>query len=82
MFSADDGCLNKFMKGPNCKISCLSMAYMKENLLGVGCFDKKIRIHDMRFENPTMLLKGLTAIPCSLQVSFFILSFHFVFSYL
>ena len=67
------------MMGPQCRISCLSMASKKIDILAAGCSDKRIRVHDTRLESPAVVLKGLAAVPCSLQVHSFIQFFIFRF---
>jgi len=68
VFSTENGRLMNLLKGPQCKIFCLSTVPSNSNIFTAGCSDMRIRMHDARLERSTMSLKGLVAVPCSLQV--------------
>ena len=67
-YSICDGRMHHLMKGPHSKVLCLCGFANENNVLAVGCSDKRIRIHDGRLEDPVITLRGLSAPPCSLQV--------------
>ena len=70
-YCLERGDLKHLMTGPHSRISCLHTSANDLYMIAVGCSDKIVRVHDNRTECLVMQLNGMSAVPCSLQVSYY-----------